>query len=139
MRLTCKNLLVLTGCLALVGMVPPSQANPPNQSDITGTNVNNSTGMNVEPPAGLDQETFNTARELSRQLQEAESACQASLSDIEDEPRRFALGEADEEEVCTTAACEELSRLLERAKQFLSSLDPEEVEKLKSLPDFQTW
>ncbi len=139
MRATFWNLVVLTGCVALVGTVQPSRANPPNQSDITGTNVTNSTGMNVEPPAGLDQETFNTARELSRQLQEAEAECQASLSDVEDEPRRFALGSADEDEKCTTAACHNLSRLLERVERFLARLDPEEVEKLKSLPDFQTW
>jgi hypothetical protein len=117
----------------------PARGNPPNQSDITGTNVTNSTGMNVEAPPGLDQETFNTARELSRQLQEAEAKCQASLSDVEDEPRRFALGKADEDETCTTAACHSLDRLLERAEQFLSSLDPEEVEKLQSLTDLRTW
>jgi hypothetical protein len=111
----------------VLSLALPAWANPPNQSDITGTNVFNSIAPEFES-YGFDAATLAQARSLSEALNTAYGACVASVDAARGLPRRFALGPASNAP-CITAACEDYERWLAETRAFLSQLgvEPESV------------
>lgn len=103
--------------------VPAFSQTPPNQSDITGTNVFNSVAPDFFDEYGdrLDPETLAEAQRLSDRLDEAYSACLESVDRAESQPRRFALGSGSSG-TCTSAECEQFNSLLRETQQFLAQI-----------------
>jgi len=107
-----------------LGTAGSAFANPPNQSDVTGTNVFNNVAPGFLGDYGefLDPATLAEAERLSQDLDEAYRLCQASAEAAEDQPRRFALGDADETP-CTSAACVAYGELLSETEQFIADVE----------------
>ncbi|MBD1925832.1 hypothetical protein H6F74_05975 [Trichocoleus sp. FACHB-90] len=117
----------------------PVNANPPNQSDNTGTNIWNNTAPRFGSGSKLDPEIINTARRLSKDLDDAYAACVASAEAFAKLPRRFARGAAISPVDCNTPECQRLNSLLEETKRFISSLDSLEAERLRASGALEIW
>ncbi len=131
------TLIIFSG--AIVATAPISAQTPGAQSDIQGGNVWNNTAPQFGTETGLDPAIIDTARQISQQLDDAYAACTASLSAASTGPRRFALGPADNDEACISPECQSLERLLQEARTFLSSLDPEQAEVIQFNPNYRIW
>lgn len=128
------GLSILSGMILTV----PAFAADPTQSDITGTNIWNSTAPIFGTQRNIDPEILNTARRLSTDLEEAYTACAASAEAVADVPRRFARG-AKPEEICDSVECQRLSQLIQETNKFLSGLDSVQAERLRASGAFQVW
>ncbi|MGB3491125.1 MAG: hypothetical protein WBA57_00245 [Elainellaceae cyanobacterium] len=113
-----------------VNMARPAAANPPNQSDITGTNVFNSVAPDFFDNFGdrLDPATLAEAERLSNRLDEAYQTCLNSAAAAESLPRRFARGAARPIAACTTPQCRQFEALLQETRQFLASVEATTVD-----------
>ena len=119
-----RSLTIIGITVGLVlGLAGAGQANPPNQSDITGTNVFNSIAPDFED-YGFDAATLEQARTLSDALNDAYAACLASVEEAQALPRRFALGPPSNAP-CITAACVDYEQRLSETRAFLSQLGVE--------------
>lgn len=123
-----------------------AQAQVPNLSDNTGNNVSDITGNNVTDVLGIgiDETSFGDgaaarAQQLLTQLEQARTACEASKERAADQPRRFARGPADPNEVCITAECERYNQLTREARVFLSTLDRTQEEIRQRIQTAQLW
>lgn len=115
----------------------PAIAQPPNQSDITGTNVFDSSMPNLGINSKFDPKILDTAKKLSKDLEDAYKACQASST--AKGPRRFARGPADANQVCATSECQNLNRLVGEARTFLSGLDKTHADFIKLNRFYRIW
>lgn len=97
-------------------MALPAQANPPNQSDITGTNIFNSVAPDFDSYQ-LDEATRAEASRLSDALNRAYENCLDSVDRVQ--PRRFALG-SPPSDLCISPECETFRRLLQQTRVFLT-------------------
>jgi len=111
----------------------------PQQSDSTGTNTWNSTTPIFEIESQLDPETLARAQELSQTLNDAYSACVASVESVDNLPRRFSRRSENSDRICISADCVEYNRLLEETRIFLSRLDIPEEERLRAIQNLRTW
>lgn len=123
--------LVGSGLLAL-----PSQAMPPNQSDITGTNIWNGTAPIFEGGGKLDSDIRTRARNLDRELGEAAEDCENATPPAG--PRRIARGPRNPNEVCISPECEELNSLVQETKGFLDDVN-RQVSEVRSSSGSQAW
>ena len=114
-------------------------ANPPQQSDSTGTNSWNNTAPIFEIESQLDPQTLIQAQDLYQALQEAYSACVASVERADNLPRRFSRRPRDNSDICISPECSQYNRLMEETRLFLSRLDIPEEERLKALQNLRTW
>lgn len=112
-----------------IGIAHPAVANPPNQSDVTGTNVFNSVAPDFFDVYGdrLDPETLVEAERLSNRLDDSYAACLASAEAARSFPRRFARGSSSAN-VCTSPDCMQFESLLRETRQFLSNIDATTVD-----------
>ncbi len=110
----------LTAGLVLLGTSTEAIAQL-NQSDITGTNAADPSGLNVldDNVNSLDAATLAAAAELADTLDEAYAACVESQAAIGDRPRRFARVPESGAEICTTAECERFNTLRQQAQILL--------------------
>lgn len=111
----------------------------PQQSDSTGTNTWNSTTPIFEIESQLDPETLAQAQELSQALNDAYSACVASVESVSNLPRRFSRRSENSDRICISPDCAKYNRLLEQTRIFLSRLDIPEAERLRALQNLRTW
>ena len=116
--------LVSSGLLTL-----PANAQPPNQSDITGTNIWNNTAPIFESEGKLKPEILNNARRLSQELDNASDSCCNAPPPAG--PRRFARGPADPNEVCISPGCEQLNSVVSETKEFLNEVNRSQAEQGK--------
>ncbi|MCP2731295.1 hypothetical protein [Limnofasciculus baicalensis] len=110
--------------LSIVGsgaIANPGNALPPNQSDITGTNVWNNTSPIFEEGGEIDPEILAKARSLDRGLKEAASRCPEAFGQTG--PRRFAREPGN-----ANPNCMELKRLVEESRVFLEEVKRDGVE-----------
>jgi hypothetical protein len=113
-----------------MALILPGVAQPANQSDITGTNVFNSpTDFYEQLGDRLDPATLDEARRLSQDLDDAYAACQASVQEAANQPRRFAIGTPTNTS-CVSPECQRYSQLVEQIRNFLLEigLDAETVD-----------
>ncbi len=110
--------------LFAVGLARPVAANPPNQSDITGTNVFNSVAPDFFDEYGdrLDPATIAEAERLSTQLSRAYTACLESAEVARTLPRRFARGSSRPTN-CSSPQCRQFESLLQETRQFLAGIE----------------
>lgn len=128
--------------ISLIGgaiITTPASAQIPNQSDITGTNIWNSTVPRLGSGSRLDPEIIKTAQRISKDIDDAYTACAASAQAAAKLPRRFALNPDTLKEVCNSPECQNLTRLVEEAKTFVNSLDSIQTQNLKASGSFQIW
>jgi hypothetical protein len=119
-------------CSAFMVSMAPASALPPNQSDITGTNVWNNTAPIFAPGQPLNPELISTARRFSQDLNDAYAACTASANAAANAPRRFARGAENPNAVCNSPECQRLNLLINDAKTFLNGLDSSQLQQLKA-------
>ena len=115
--------------LSVVGsgaIANPGNALPPNQSDITGTNVWNNTAPIFEGGGEIDPEILAKARSLDRALTEAASLC--CHTSVPTGPRRFARSPGNQNQVCTNPACVKLDSLMEESRVFLEEVKRNQME-----------
>jgi len=110
------TLLIGSGFLAL-----PAVAQPPNQSDITGTNVWNNTAPIFKNNGQLQPDILNNARRLSQQLDDGSKVCCSAPSPTA--TRRFARGPRDPNEVCINPDCQQLNTVVDETKVFLGEVN----------------
>ncbi|WP_254563469.1 hypothetical protein [Oscillatoria sp. HE19RPO] len=130
---------IVASTVGTVFWIVSALANPPQQSDSTGTNSWNNTAPIFDIESQLDPQTLIQAQELYQALQEAYSACVASVERAENLPRRFSRISRENSGICISAECTQYNRLLEETKTFLSLLDIPEEERLKALQNLRTW
>jgi hypothetical protein len=106
-----------------VAIAQPSRANPPNQSDITGTNVFNSVAPRFFDEWGgrLDPAILDEARQRSSQLEDAYNACVQSIDEVEGGARRFSVRPGSSSDA-TTAACDRYNQRLSETRRFLDQV-----------------
>ena len=104
--------------ISVLAIAPIAQANPPNQSDITGTNIFNSIAPDFESYQ-LDAATRAEASRLSDALNQAYADCLASIDAVQQGPRRFALG-VPSDELCISPECQAFQTLLQQTRAFLA-------------------
>lgn len=121
--LVISTSLIGSGLIAL-----PGSAQPPNQSDITGTNVWNNTAP-IFNGDKLNPDILNNARRLSQDLEGASTRC--CNAPPPSGPRRFARGPADPNEVCISPDCQRLNSLVQETKTFLNDVTPQ-VEQVRA-------
>jgi hypothetical protein len=113
--------------ISIVAIAPFAQANPPNQSDITGTNIFNSVAPDFDSYQ-LDAATRAEASRLSESLNRAYGDCLNSVDRVQQGPRRFALGNPSSE-LCISPECQTFRNLLQQTRAFLSEngINTEEI------------
>lgn len=112
--------------LSLLGnglVAVPALANPPNQSDITGTNIWNSPAPIFEEGGELDPAILERAQRLDRELGEAAARCCNTATPRG--PRRFARQPRDPNVACANPECERLDELVRETEVFLDEVDRE--------------
>lgn len=116
-----SKILIFLGMVMAMGAIATSaSANPPNQSDITGTNIFNSIAPDFGA-YGFDAATLAQAEALSNALDQAYADCLASNEQAGNLPLRFALGSSPGG-VCISPQCSEFERLLSETQAFLADL-----------------
>lgn len=118
--------------------VAPAIAIPPNQSDTSGTNIFDNSTPYIPGGVGIDPKILETAKRFSKEIDDAYAACAASNAAVRG-PRRFARGPVNPKEVCLTAECARLNRLVEEAKIFLNGLDLDSAALIKLNPRYRIW
>ncbi|HBE20270.1 MAG TPA: hypothetical protein DEG17_07935 [Cyanobacteria bacterium UBA11149] len=93
----------------------PGNAIPPNQSDITGTNIWNNTAPIFDESGEIDPEILAKARSLDRALENASASCNQSLAN---QPRRFARQPGS-----VNVSCQELKNLIQESQAFLEEVN----------------
>jgi hypothetical protein len=112
MALVIGTTLVGSGLLAI-----PANAVPPNQSDITGTNIWNSVAPIFKMNGKLAPEILSTARRLARELDEVSARCGNASAPMG--PRRFARRP---QQVAQCPDCQRLDRLVGETRAFLDEV-----------------
>jgi hypothetical protein len=112
MALVMGTALVGSGLLAV-----PANAVPPNQSDITGTNIWNSVAPIFKMNGKLDPEILSTARRLARELDEVSARCGNASAPMG--PRRFARRPG---QIALSSDCQRLDRLVMETRAFLDEV-----------------
>lgn len=128
--------------LSIIGsamITAPANAIPFTQSDTTGTNIWNNTAPIFGTDRKINPEILSTARRLSKDLDDAYTACRASAESVTNLPRRFARGSGNPAEVCDSAECQRLNQLIEETQTFLSGLERSQAERLRASGAFQIW
>ena len=100
-------------------MATSANAQPPNQSDITGTNIWNNTAPIFDQDGTLDPAIVENARRLDQALEEASERCCNAVQPVS--PRRFAREPGNPNPAC--ADCLELNRLVEETERFLDEVN----------------
>lgn len=123
-RVGLTAIATVAATMLSVNLARPAAAIPPNQSDITGTNVFNSVAPDFFDEYGdrLDPETLAAAERLSNLLDDAYADCIESAEVARALPRRFARG-SSRPTVCTSPQCRQFEALLQETRQFLASLE----------------
>lgn len=114
----------------------PAHAVPPNQSDITGTNVWNNTAPIFENGSELSPEILNNARRLSQELEDASASCCNASAPVE--PRRFARRPGNTNEACSSPDCQRLDNLVEETKVFLDDVNRSQAQQVRANRN-RTW
>lgn len=117
--LRTKWMAVVIG-ISLVGsglLSIPANAVPPNQSDITGTNIWNSVAPIFKMNGKLDPKILATARRLARELDEVSARCGNASAPMG--PRRFARRPG---KVALSPDCQQLDRLVAETRTFLDEV-----------------
>ncbi|MGL5197114.1 MAG: hypothetical protein ACRC8Y_26290 [Chroococcales cyanobacterium] len=130
---------IAASTVATVFWIVSALAVPPQQSDNTGTNTWNNTAPIFDIDSQLDPQTLIQAQDLYQALQEAYSACVASVERADNLPRRFSRRPRDNSDICISPECSQYNRLMEEMRLFLSRLDIPEEERLKALQNLRTW
>jgi len=114
----------------------PVGAVPPNQSDITGTNIWNNTAPILENNGQLNPEMLNQAQRLSQELESAAARC----CNAPPPPglRRFALGPANPNQDCISPDCQQLNTVMEETKVFLDDVNRSQGERFSANRN-RTW
>ena len=112
----------------------PAKAGDLTQSDITGTNIWNGTAPIFENEGKLDPNIIDTARRLSRDLDDASTGCANAKPTG---PRRFARGPAPSEP-CISPECERLNGLVQESRGFLTDVN-RQVQEAKTNRTSQLW
>ncbi|MEQ8752837.1 MAG: hypothetical protein RID09_04860 [Coleofasciculus sp. G1-WW12-02] len=116
---TITTVLMGSGLIAM-----SANAQPPNQSDITGTNIWNNTAPIFDQDGKLDPAILENARRLDQALEEASERCCDAVAPVR--PRRFAREPGNPNPAC--ADCLELNRLVEETEIFLDEVNRTQVE-----------
>ncbi|MBK4728413.1 hypothetical protein JJD41_00710 [Oxynema sp. CENA135] len=125
---------VLVGTLASLSAI----ANPPNQSDITGTHIwNNTVPQLGGETSSIDPQVLARASELASEIDSAKADYEAAERAAAEEPRRFARRQSRAE--CVNPYAERLNRLVEEARVFLDSIDEEQANILRGGPESRPW
>ncbi|MEQ9372991.1 MAG: hypothetical protein RIG63_28815 [Coleofasciculus chthonoplastes F3-SA18-01] len=111
---TITTLVMGTGLIAT-----STNAQPPNQSDITGTNIWNNTAPIFDQDGELDPAILENARRLDQALEDAAEGCCDAVQP--EAPRRFAREPGNPNPAC--ADCLELNRLVEETEIFLDEVN----------------
>ncbi|HEY9796254.1 MAG TPA: hypothetical protein V6D30_11495 [Leptolyngbyaceae cyanobacterium] len=114
----------------------PASAVPPNQSDITGTNIWNNTAPIFENGGELSPEILNNARRLSQELEDASAGCCNASAPVE--PRRFARRPGNPNEVCLSPDCQRLDSLVEETRVFLDDVNRSQAQQVRANRN-RTW
>lgn len=104
--------------LSVVGtgaIANPANALPPNQADLTGTNIWNNTAPIFDESGEIDPEILAKARSLDRGLEDAAASCSQSLAN---QPRRFARQPGS-----VNVSCQELKNLIQESQAFLEEVN----------------
>jgi len=107
----------------------PASAVPPNQSDITGTNIWNNTAPIFENGGELSPEILNNARRLSQELEDASAGCCNASAPVV-EPRRFARSLGPD--------CQRLDSLVEETRVFLDDVNRSQAQQVRANRN-RTW
>lgn len=134
-----KGILYTSYFILFAFATAPAIAVPPNQSDNTGTNIWNNVVPIFRGGGKLSPEIINTAKRLSKDLDDAYAACEASKAAAANAPRRFARGADNSQEPCISAECQRLNSLVEETKTFLSSLDSSQLQLLRASRVLRIW
>lgn len=125
-----------------VGVVDPATANPPNQSDVTGTNIFNNVAPGFLGTYGeiLDPIVLAEAERLSTALADAYAACVESVEVVSAQPRRFAVRSSPDigdtsTEICISPECVVYELLLEETQQFVSNVEDTIADEAQFYPD----
>ena len=130
--------LVISTSLVSSGLIAvPVSAQPPNNSDITGTNVWNNTAPIFEGDGELDPEILNNARRLDQALERASENCCNAAAPEPVGPRRYARNPGNNE-VCVNPECQRLSSLVEETQVFLKDVN-RQVEEVRTNSVSRTW
>lgn len=130
--------LVISTSLVSSGLIAvPVSAQPPNNSDITGTNVWNNTAPIFEGDGKLDPEILNNARRLDQALERASEKCCNTAAPEPVGPRRYARNPGNNE-VCVNPECQRLSGLVEETQVFLNDVN-RQVEEVRTNSASRTW
>lgn len=112
MALVIGTSLLGSGLLSI-----PANAVPPNQSDITGTNIWNSVAPIFKMNGKLSPEILSTARRLARELDEVSARCGNASAPMG--PRRFARRPS---KLAKSPDCQQLDRLVAETRAFLDEV-----------------
>ena len=118
--------LVIGTSLMGTGLFAGSAHAIPNQSDITGTNIWNSTSPIFRGDGKLDAEIIEQARQLDQELTEASQLCCYTTISAPMGPRRFARRPS--ERVCSTPTCERLDDVVRESRAFLAEVNETRLE-----------
>lgn len=99
----------------------PGKAQPPNQSDITGTNIWHNTAPIFDQEGKLNPDILNQARSLDQALEQTADQCYNSVESAS--PRRFARNPRNSDQACSNPNCVELNRLVQESQAFLDDLE----------------
>ncbi|MBE9127562.1 MULTISPECIES: hypothetical protein [unclassified Coleofasciculus] len=111
-------------------MATPGKALPPNQSDITGTNIWNNTAPIFEEEGKLSPAILDEARRLDEALENASEQCCNVSKPVA--PRRFSRTPPDPNRVCSNPDCVELDSLVEETRDFLDDVDRLRAEQVRA-------
>lgn len=129
MRATPWISLTLTTLVIGGGFIPTSaNAQPPNQSDITGTNIWNNTAPIFDQDGKLDPGILENARRLDQALEEAADACCNQVKPVA--PRRFSRQPGSGNPACVD--CLELNRLVQETEIFLDEVKQIQTEQVNT-------
>lgn len=131
MRRSVQQILCYFSVVVGVGICTATSvgAQPPNQSDTSGTNVFNNTAPRFRTPAGLDPELVNRASQISQELTDAQNAYNAAEQAAAQTVRRYAVRPT---EPCVNPVLDRLNRAVEQARTFLAGLDQNQLDQLKA-------
>lgn len=127
MRATPWISLTLTTLVIGSGFISTSaNAQPPNQSDITGTNIWNNTAPIFDQDGKLDPAILENARRLDQALEESTDACCNQVKPVE--PRRFSRQPGSANPAC--GDCLELNSLVQETEIFLDEVKQIQTEQV---------
>jgi hypothetical protein len=107
---------------------------PPNQSDTTGTNIFNNTAPIFRNDGKLSPDVVSNARRLSQELEEAASRCCFTRAPAG--PRRFARNPGTQTAACPD--CETLNSVVQETKVFIEDVN-RQAEQIRSASRNSIW